>query len=1657
MSIQAQNIRVVHTSRGSFIPTQKKDFNDGYLKRQSGEEDVFWVQFSSKTAREQWLMDKAYHVQVVDVLEDENYAIVTNASQLKNWVDDDRIAAVFDIPPIFKVEKSIVESSDYEKMELKVSLYGHFSFEEFQKLVYPYSILSMHNAGNMTYAVISSDHSGVMALAAQARVRSIAHNVKNCTPINFHVRFLEGIQGANAGIEVGGLGLNGKGITIGHGDTGGFEHIDLDDRVIDLGLDSMTRHAPHTAGTMIGAGNIQEKHRGAANEAHLINTDYYDIISRDNTFYKDFEVRVTNNSYAVLEKNIDCNSMGEYNIFSEETDQSTVLFPDLLHVWASGNSGTIVCDSLIPSLNSVLSGPQCNKNGLTVGAIWRREGTPVTEFSCKGPTDDGRIKPEIVAQGTNVTSCSGDNNYYTTAGTSMSAPSVTGTVALMQEAYKKTHGGLYPLASLIKAFLINTADDLLGEGPEFSNGYGKVNTMKAATEAGSDRNRIGQVEQNQIDTFMIIVPPNQAKAVFTLAWTDISGSSLATRQLVNDLDLVVKSPQGDLLPWTLNPSSSHALESAVRGIDSLNNLEQVSILHPEPGEYTIVVKGKKIIGMQQYAVCYRTENKKMKILGPYGGEKVIPGEFIYMQWESPYDTGDSTTVSLSFDDGQSWQVIGVKADSLRTHYFVIPQVSTGKARWMISSGQMEGDTSGLFTICPPPGNFKVNAGCRGEVDMQWSPVNGAVGYNIYYKNGDYMQKVDYTTDTTFVLKELDPSKKYWVSVSAVLTDGSEGRRALALSVTPIGLHCDRPKDVAILSISSPARIGREGTVLALTDHEKVSILVANKGSEPATEFKVNFSLGDIQGAKLFSDTIAPGDSVVITFDQEVDLSRPDNYLLHAAIDLGYDPPYSDDNQMDMEIRQLKNEALTLTFDLLDTYHLGFDDLGRRIAHNGAIGALGINEFDFISNNKNGRARSQVTSDFYMAGDGALTIDSRYAGAAVSNQALFTFNLSQYSTLDNVKMDISYLCHNASFLENKSNSTLWLRGSDQEEWIPLYDVTAQTNQKGVYSTIKGLELSKALIGAGQSFSTSTQLKIEQTDYSPASSPDGYGGFSYDELYIYLTNQDTKVSKINFPEPNSCGLTKESQLAIEVENTSSSHIDKAQLWYNIDGVQFGPQEVLNLAGGERRTVSTPAVDLSAIGEHTIDVWLDTEGDTYRKNDSLLKYKVYNHTYIQDFPYLATFEQDDNQWLVSGYQSSWIRAKPQKQKLDGAANGQYAMVTSSTGRYNGFEKSYLTSPCIDLSRLQSPNLSFSFWYQIETRFDSCMVEYSENGIDWKIMGTSQSGFHWYNREKSWDGHYDYWHVAGMAMPKDSMTDATQVRIRFSLFSDENVQMGGIAIDDIHIYDGSSIYGGEDSTVSISILPTWQDVMIGGSVVASVKSNTPKDQDLKINVYFNHDAEQRHDGVQYYLDRSFSIHSLDNIEDSIVVRLFFTDEEVERLIHADSLYHKPQHGYQLGVTRILSDNNDGIFGNEISAVATFQNYQSTQLTPYQEGYYIEFKTAGVGEYYINTGGAEFNLPLGNKTIRNKDVVNADIGCIIYPNPFNTQLTVKLKAAKKEDDYWLKLMDTQGRTLRQEYVKGSVLSEGKVFKADVPSGVYILKIEHNGVSFFRKIVAIKG
>ena len=107
-------------------------------------------------------------------------------------------------------------------------------------------------------------------------------------------------------------------------------------------------------------------------------------------------------------------------------------------------------------------------------------------------------------------------------------------------------------------------------------------------------------------------------------------------------------------------------------------------------------------GLKNFREGVLYETKKMELYGPFGGERYIPGEFQYFQWGSPYNTGDSTVISLSLDDGQTWTELGRRAENIRTFNYIMPNVTSDKARLMIHSDKMTGDTSGRFTICPSP-------------------------------------------------------------------------------------------------------------------------------------------------------------------------------------------------------------------------------------------------------------------------------------------------------------------------------------------------------------------------------------------------------------------------------------------------------------------------------------------------------------------------------------------------------------------------------------------------------------------------------------------------------------------------------------------------------------------------------------------------------------------------------------------------------------------------------------------------------------------------------------------------------------------------------------------------------------------------------------------
>ena len=262
------------------------------------------------------------------------------------------------------------------------------------------------------------------------------------------------------------------------------------------------------------------------------------------------------------------------------------------------------------------------KNILTVGAINPVPYGPVggeqistAFFSSWGPTNDGRIKPDIVGDGVNVTSCgsASPDNYITLSGTSMSAPNVTGSLYLLQEYYAEKHNGNVMRAATLKGLACHTALDAGNTGPDYIYGWGVLD-MKAAALAIKNNGAKSLIEedtlqQGQTQTFKVIAS-GDGPLMATISWTDPPGTPTPdgtvespTPKLVNDLDVRISDGTNTYYPWVLNPSKPSA--RATTGDNVLDNIEQVLIPGTVPGKsYTITVTHKGALngGSQEYSL-----------------------------------------------------------------------------------------------------------------------------------------------------------------------------------------------------------------------------------------------------------------------------------------------------------------------------------------------------------------------------------------------------------------------------------------------------------------------------------------------------------------------------------------------------------------------------------------------------------------------------------------------------------------------------------------------------------------------------------------------------------------------------------------------------------------------------------------------------------------------------------------------------------------------------------------------------------------------------------------------------------------------------------------------------------------------------------------------
>ncbi|MEN9697011.1 MAG: hypothetical protein RLZ56_432 [Bacteroidota bacterium] len=268
------------------------------------------------------------------------------------------------------------------------------------------------------------------------------------------------------------------------------------------------------------------------------------------------------------------------------------------------------------------------KNILTVGAITGISGgylkpsdATMTSFSSWGPTDDGRIKPDLVTDGQTVysTISTNDSSYAYLSGTSMAAPGATGSLILLQELSQRLKPNKFIKSATLKALAIHTANEAgITPGPDYKFGWGVLNMSEAAnvlSNAFTNHNNASSVDliydttlaNAQTHTYTVIA--SGAKPLkATLVWTDVKGTTTSllndtTHRLVNDLDIVISNNGTITYPWTLNRTAPD--NAAIKGINNVDNVEKVEIDSTQVGKtYTITVnhKGTLARGQQAYSL-----------------------------------------------------------------------------------------------------------------------------------------------------------------------------------------------------------------------------------------------------------------------------------------------------------------------------------------------------------------------------------------------------------------------------------------------------------------------------------------------------------------------------------------------------------------------------------------------------------------------------------------------------------------------------------------------------------------------------------------------------------------------------------------------------------------------------------------------------------------------------------------------------------------------------------------------------------------------------------------------------------------------------------------------------------------------------------------------
>ena len=470
-------------------------------------------------------------------------------------------------------------------------------------------------------------------------------------------------------LNVSPYNVTGSGQTVGIWDGGGVRttHQELTGRVTIKDGAALADHSTHVAGT-IGASGVQAAAKGMASSVTIDSYEWTNDKSEQTGRGASYpgeagKIYLSNHSYGIISgwnytglsapmwtwygsgttsAGIEVD-FGKYETNARDEDSMAFSLPYYLILRSAGNerldnpsagqgvsltTSTTSSVAYDPASHPAGDGTYRNgydtlgfeataKNVLTVGSAGDAvsggtrslAGAYMSSYSSWGPTDDGRIKPDVVANGEQLYSSlsSANTAYGTMSGTSMATPNTTGSAALVINWWNTLCPGHYLRSSTLKGLLIHTADDLGNVGPDYQFGWGLVNVKAAADLLQAYKNNPGtrRVIEDQISTTKTTCTytftwDGSSPIRATLSWTDPAGTAttstdLRTARLVNNLDLAVTGPTGTVYrPWIMpfvgDWTNATFATPATTGINNTDNVERVDIAAPgNAGLYTVTV------------------------------------------------------------------------------------------------------------------------------------------------------------------------------------------------------------------------------------------------------------------------------------------------------------------------------------------------------------------------------------------------------------------------------------------------------------------------------------------------------------------------------------------------------------------------------------------------------------------------------------------------------------------------------------------------------------------------------------------------------------------------------------------------------------------------------------------------------------------------------------------------------------------------------------------------------------------------------------------------------------------------------------------------------------------------------------------------------------